>query len=69
MEYCPNPAALERMLENLKALCTLPGPSGHEAPVREAIQKLVSPYADETRLSPLGNLLVFKKGKRPPAIR
>lgn len=64
MEYCPNPAALKRMLENLKTLCALPGPSGHEAPVREAIQKLVSPYAEEIKLSPLGNLLVFKKGKK-----
>jgi endoglucanase len=52
------------MLELLKELCTLRGVSGCEDEVREFIRAQAAPYADSIRTDALGNLLVFKKGKR-----
>lgn len=51
------------MIELLKTLCELNGPSGNEGKVREYIKKFVKPYADEVREDVMGNLIVFKKGK------
>jgi endoglucanase len=55
------------MLETLRKLCTLPGPSGSEDAVREYILSEVKPYADEIVEDPMGNLLVTKKGARSPS--
>ncbi len=51
------------MIELLKTLCELNGPTSNEGRVREYIKKYVKPYADEIREDVMGNLIVFKKGK------
>ncbi len=51
------------MIETLKTLCKLSGPSGFETQVREYIREQAAPYADEIREDATGNLLVFKKGR------
>lgn len=55
------------MLDILRKLCTLPGPSGMENAVRDYIIETARPYADEMMTDPMGSLLVFKKGARAPA--
>lgn len=52
------------MIELLKSLCTLDGVSGNEDEVRSFVRKEAAPYADAIRSDALGNLIVFKKGKR-----
>jgi putative aminopeptidase FrvX len=52
------------MKELLRALCTLDGVPGYEDEVRKYIEEQVRPYADEMEADPIGNLIVFKKGKR-----
>lgn len=52
------------MLEMIKELCALPGISGRESAVREYIIEKIKDYA-EYSIDPLGNLIVFKKGKNP----
>ena len=52
------------MLELIKELCLLPGISGRENAVRDFIIDQIKNYA-EYSIDPLGNLLVFKKGKNP----
>ena len=52
------------MLEMIKELCILPGISGRENAVRDYIIGQIKDYA-EYSIDPLGNLLVFKKGKNP----
>lgn len=54
------------MLETIKELSMLDGVSGRENAVREYIISAVSPYADGIETDPLGNLIVFKKGKNAP---
>lgn len=54
------------MLEMIKELCTLSGISGRENAVRDYIIEKIKDYA-EYSVDPLGNLLVFKKGKKPAA--
>lgn len=51
------------MTELLKRLMLVPGVSGREDKIREAIKKEVEPYADEIITDPVGNLIVRKKGK------
>ncbi len=53
------------MKELLRELCTRDGVPGYEDEVREYIEERVRPYADETIVDAIGNLLVFKKGKHP----
>ena len=53
------------MKELLKELCACHGVSGYEDEVRACIEKHVAPYAQEMITDPLGNLLVFVKGKEP----
>lgn len=50
------------MLELIKELSVLPGISGRENIVRDYIIEQIKGYA-EYSIDPLGNLLVFKKGK------
>ena len=57
------------MLETLRTLCSLDGVTGNEGPVREYIQNRVAPCADEITVDPMGNLIVFKKGKKTPSKR
>ena len=52
------------MLEELKAICTLDGASGDEGRVREYIKSRIT--ADEVITDNLGNLLVFKRGRKTP---
>ncbi len=52
------------MIELLKTLCALPGPSGCEDAVREYVIKAAKPFADELRTDSIGNVMVFCKGKK-----
>ena len=47
----------------LRKLIAVPGVSGREHNIREAIIKEAQPYADEITVDPMGNLIVRKKGK------
>ena len=50
------------VVDILKQLSDIPGPSGREESVRGAVVSLIDGYC-ECRTDPLGNLLVSKKGK------
>ena len=52
------------MIELLSKLCTLNGVSGDEVQVRAFIRKEAEPYADTIRTDALGDLIVFKRGKK-----
>ena len=54
------------MLETIKKLSLLDGVSGRENAVRDYIINEISAYADSIETDPLGNLIVFKKGKNTP---
>lgn len=54
------------MLELLKKLCDLPGPSGEENAVRNFIREQAAEYADEIRTDPMGNLMIFRTGVHKP---
>lgn len=54
------------MLETLKTLCYLSGPSGYEDEVRDYILERVMPHADEVMTDSMGNLIVTKKGRVVP---
>lgn len=51
------------MLELLKQLCMLAGPSGAEEEVCAFIREKAQPYADEILTDPMGNLMVLRKGR------
>ncbi|MCC8123364.1 MAG: M42 family metallopeptidase [Oscillospiraceae bacterium] len=53
------------MLNLIKALCALPGVSSFEGPVRDYIRARITPFADDVRVDAMGNLIAFKRGKRP----
>lgn len=52
------------MLDRLEEICSIDGTSGDESKVREYILNHIS--ADEITVDNLGNLLVFKRGKKTP---
>ena len=52
------------LMDTIKELCALDGVSGCEDAVRSYIKEKATPYADEIRVDALGNLIVFKKGKK-----
>lgn len=52
------------LMETIKELCLLDGPSGREDEVRAYIKEKAAPYADELRVDALGNVIAFKKGKK-----
>ncbi len=52
------------MRDLIKKLCLLNGPSGAERPVSDFIQEELKGYA-EIKEDGMGNLIVFKKGKKP----
>ena len=53
----------ERLLEKLTQIW---GVAGFESAVREAIEEIVKPYADEMWTDAVGNLIVLKKGTEGP---
>lgn len=55
------------MTDRLLEICALDGTSGDESAVREYIMSHIA--ADEMTVDPLGNLLVFKKGRKTPKNR
>lgn len=52
------------MLDLLKQLCSLNGVSGDEDAVRDFLRAQAQPYADSIRTDALGNLIVFKRGRK-----
>ena len=52
------------MIDLLKQLCRQNGVSGDEDAIRAFIREQAAPYADSIRTDALGNLIVFKKGRR-----
>lgn len=57
------------MDELLKELCEKNGLSGDEAEVREYIKGIVAPYCKEVITDNLGNLIVYKEGRKTPSAR
>ncbi len=53
------------MKELLKKYCDILGPSGMEDEIRNAIIQDIAPYNCQYEIDPNGNLIVFKKGKKP----
>ena len=54
------------LIETVKSLCAMFGPSGCEDEVRDAIRKQAEPWADELNITPQGTLLIYKKGRTSP---
>lgn len=52
------------MMETLQTLCALPGVSGREDAVRDYLMNRAMPYANQIETDPMGNLMVFRSGKR-----
>ena len=52
------------MIDLLKQLCRQNGVSGDEDAVRDFLREQAEPYADSIRTDALGNLIVFKRGRR-----
>ena len=52
------------MLELLKDLCALNGVSGDEDRVRDFLRAQAEPLANSVRTDAIGNLIVFKRGKK-----
>lgn len=57
------------LINTLKTLCALPGASGMEDDVREFIIREARPHADEIVTDSIGNVMVFKKGRKTPQKR
>jgi len=55
------------MLETLKTLCRLDGPSGYEDGVRDYILQRALPYAEKVSTDAMGNLIIMKSGKKKDA--
>lgn len=53
------------ILKTLQTLNACHGPSGDEAEVASALEKLAMPFADECRRDAMGNLIFHKKGNGP----
>lgn len=52
------------MLTTVKALCALNGVASWEDEVRSFLIREAAPHADDIRVDAMGNLIVFKKGKK-----
>ena len=50
------------MIDLIKKLVEVFGPSGFEDQVRELIRAEIAPYADEIRVDAMGNLIALKRG-------
>ncbi|SHH61754.1 endoglucanase [Sporobacter termitidis DSM 10068] len=55
------------MLETVKTLCALDGVSGTEDSVRAYIKSRVAALSADVRTDAMGNLIVFKKGRKTPS--
>lgn len=53
---------MDDVKEILKKLISLPGISGHEGIVTDAVRDAWRPYADEVKISKIGNVYARKKG-------
>lgn len=53
-------------LSLLKRLCAAHGVSGSEDEVRDIILEEIKPYTESAEVSPLGNIIAFKKGAKRP---
>lgn len=53
-------------INKIKEMCNLFGPSGDENQVLQYIIENIKDYAAELNVDKLGNLIVFKQGKRKP---
>lgn len=56
----------DKLVDMIKSLTDIPGVSGDEGMIREAVLSMIGDTADRVETDPLGNLLVFRKGKRTP---
>lgn len=63
------------IFETLQKLTEVPGPSGMEGPVSDAVRSVWSPFVDEIMVDHVGSLLALKKGhgqapgqERPPRL-
>ena len=52
------------MIETIKTLCSLRGPSGCEDAVREYLRREAEPYADRIEVMVNGSILVYRRGKK-----
>jgi putative aminopeptidase FrvX len=50
--------------EFLKAVTEAPGPSGYEEEVRQIVRSAFSPYCDELRVDPMGNVWAVRRATR-----
>ena len=57
------------MLTLLEKLCNAFGPSGYEDEVRAIIIDEIKDYATSYRVDAVGNLIVFKKGRKVPSYK
>jgi len=57
---------MKTLSETICDLCSLPGPSGCEDAVREQIRTIAAPLADDMREDAIGNLMIFRKGRKTP---
>ena len=53
--------------EILKILCGANGPTGFERPVARLAEEIIKPFADETRVDTLANLVAVRRCGRPDA--
>lgn len=49
-------------VELLRKVCRIPGAPGYEQRIREFVIREVSPFVDEVKTDPLGNVIAIKKG-------
>jgi tetrahedral aminopeptidase len=50
------------LTEHLRSLCTVPGLSAYEAPIRDAVRQAWEPFADEMRVDRFGSLWAIQNG-------
>ena len=56
---------MDNLFNILKVLCELDGPSGNESKVRDFIINEIKDFCD-AKIDPMGNIIAFKKGAKPP---
>ena len=56
---------MNNLVNLLKSLCELDGPSGNEQAVRAFIMEQIKDFCD-AKIDPMGNIIAFKKGEKSP---
>ena len=56
---------MHNLVDLLKKLCELDGPSGNEQAVRDFIMEQIKDFCD-AKIDPMGNIIAFKKGEKSP---